>query len=320
MEAKAPKFTIVDFNKMFPDEDTCLDYVRDMVYPDGITCRKCAVVRPHSKIEGRKAYACAHCGTHVYPLAGTIFEKSSTALKSWFYAMYLMASTRSGISAKQLERELGVTYKTAWRMFRQIRELLAEDSGPLRGTVEVDETFIGGKPRYGKNDDRPRDEYGRIKRGPRPKSHPKQNIAVIGAVERGGQIRAMTVPNRRAENVLPLIAAHVMPDATVFTDDANVYRKLGKQGYQHKRINHSARVYVEGDVHTNTIEGFWSLLKNGIRGVYHSVGANYLQTYVDEYTFRYNHRRGPDTMFDAISGRVAKVRSGKLGEYAPVGE
>lgn len=117
------KFTIAKFNEMFPNEDDCLEYIKDLVYPEGITCRSCAMVRPHAKLTNRKAYSCAHCGTHVYPLAGTIFEKSSTPLKSWLYAMYLMASTRCGISAKQLERELGVTYKTAWRMFTQIPDV-----------------------------------------------------------------------------------------------------------------------------------------------------------------------------------------------------
>jgi transposase-like protein len=118
------KFTIAQFNEIFSDEDTCLALVRDMVYPDGIVCRKCGETK-HYKLANRKAYSCNACGTHVYVLAGTIVEKSSTPLKSWFYAMYLMASTRTGISAKQLERELGVTYKTAWRMFTQIRKLLA---------------------------------------------------------------------------------------------------------------------------------------------------------------------------------------------------
>ena len=138
------KFTIAQFNEIFPDEDTCLAFVIDMIYPDGIVCRKCGETR-HYKLANRKAYSCNSCGTHVYVLAGTIFEKSITPLKSWLYAMYLMGSTRTGISAKQLERELGVTYKTAWRMFTQIRKLMAEETGPLFGGVEVDETYISGK-------------------------------------------------------------------------------------------------------------------------------------------------------------------------------
>ena len=141
------KFTVHQFNQMFPDEDTCLDTVRDMLYPEGIVCRNCQDVTTHYRLKGRKAYSCQYCGSQVYPLAGTIFAKSSTPLRSWFYSMYLMASTRTGISAKQLERELGVTYKTAWRMFKEIRKLMNEDSGPLFGAVEVDETYVGGKRR-----------------------------------------------------------------------------------------------------------------------------------------------------------------------------
>src|SRR4051794_6840345 len=128
---KSAKYTINDFNRDYPDEESCLVAIVEMLYPPGIPCRTCDQVRAHAKLSNRRAWSCAHCGTHVYPLAGTIFAKSTTPLKSWFYAMFLMASTRCGISAKQLERELGVTYKTAWRMFTQIRKLMDEDGGPL---------------------------------------------------------------------------------------------------------------------------------------------------------------------------------------------
>jgi transposase len=141
------KYTIHDFNRDFPDDNACLDFMRDMIYPDGIVCRTCERVTKHHRLNGRKAYSCGCCGTHVYPLAGTIFEKSRTPLKSWFYAMHLIASTRCGISAKQLERELGVTYKTAWRMFHQIRDLMDEETAPFFGEVEMDETYIGGRRR-----------------------------------------------------------------------------------------------------------------------------------------------------------------------------
>jgi transposase len=139
------KYTIHDFNWDFPDDDACLDYMRDLLYPDGIVCRPCRVATKHHRLSKRKAYSCQDCGTHVYPLAGTIFEKSRTPLKSWFYVMFLMSVTRCGISAKQLERELGVTYKTAWRMFKRIRTLMGENVAPRFGEVEMDETYVGGK-------------------------------------------------------------------------------------------------------------------------------------------------------------------------------
>jgi transposase-like protein len=303
-----PKYTVMDFNRDFPDEDACLAHIVKEVYPDGIMCRSCGQVRPHAKLTNRKAYSCAHCGTHVYPLAGTIFEKSTTPLKSWFYAMYLMASTRCGISAKQVERELGVTYKTAWRMFTQIRKLMEEDGGPLKGTVEVDETYVGGKPRYRQ----PR-------KGPRARTDPTAKTPVVGMVERDGSVKALVVNEVSRRTVMPLVNAHIMPASSVFTDEALVYGGLEGRGYEHKRVNHSARIYVEGDVHMNTIEGFWALLKTGIVGVHHSVGDAYLQTYVNEYAFRYNHRDDTKPMFAVLSGRTNKTRHGRYGRYAPVG-
>ena len=304
------RYTIRQFNDDFPDEDTCLAYVAALVYPTfpEIHCRTCDEMRKHHRIKGRKIYSCQKCGTHVSPLAGTIFEKSRTPLKSWFYAMYLMSTTRMGISAKQLERELGVTYKTAWRMFRQIRTLMDEDGGRLSGTVEVDETFVGGKPR----NRQPR-------KGARPSSDPTAKKPVVGMVERGGDVKAWVAPNVRSATIRPLMEAHVMPASMVYTDEARQYGLVRRSGYQHRRINHSAHVYVDGDVHTNTIEGFWSLLKNGIRGAHRAVGAAYLQDYVNEYTFRYNHRRDEQPMFQTIAQRVRAVRDGQYGEYAPVG-
>ncbi len=177
------RYSIATFNAEFPDEDSCLESILALIYPDGIECRTCGVVRKHHRRTGRKQYACDYCGTLVAPLAGTIFEKSSTPLKSWFYAMYLMAQTRCGISAKQLERELGVTYKTAWRMFTQIRKLMDEDGGTLAGEVEVDETYVGGRQRAG---DSAKGEYGRKRMGMAPGSN--QKTMVIGAVARGGKV------------------------------------------------------------------------------------------------------------------------------------
>ncbi len=144
------RYTMKHFNIEFPNDAACLEYVKEHRWPNGIApCAKCKVDRKHHRVGNRTAYACDHCGNHIYPLAGTIFEKSSTPLKTWFYAMYLMGSTRCGISAKQIQRETGVTYKTAWRMFRQVRSLLSEPDLQLEGsTVEVDETYMGGVRKY----------------------------------------------------------------------------------------------------------------------------------------------------------------------------
>ena len=303
------KLTIHQFNEMFPDEDVCLETVLNMVYPDGLTCRKCQEVTKHHRLSGRKAYSCQYCGTQVYPLAGTIFEKSSTPLKSWFYAMYLMASTRTGISAKQLERELGVTYKTAWRMFKQIRSILNEDVDLGGLLVEVDETYIGGKA---KNMHKAKRERlgGRGTAGKQP---------VFGMVERKGKVITKVVPDVSRDSLLPNIREKVLPSSIVYSDEHASYDPLKSMGYQHRRVHHGAKVYVVGDVHTNTIEGFWSLVKRGISGVNHAVSAKYLQGYFDSYGFRWNHRNDDEAMYGSMANRVSKVRYGSYGAYNPIG-
>jgi transposase len=228
-------------------------------------------------------------------MKGTIFEDSATSLKLWFHAIYLMSQTRCGISAKQLERELGVTYKTAWRMFNKIRSMLADtDERPLSGTVEVDETFIGRKPRFGEVHNRQE-----------ARMWTERKAKVLGAVERGGRIHATVIPDRSAATIMPILRTKVLPASTVYTDEWKSYRGLGREGYTHERVNHSQNVYVRGDAHVNTVEGFWGLLKGGLRGVYHGVSTEHLQSYLDEFTFRYNNREAAGRgMFDAFLSRI----------------
>jgi transposase len=292
------RLTVENFHQRFPNDEACLEYLKEKRFPGGVTyCGKCEQERKHHRVTGRPAYACDYCGSMVSPMAGTIFEKSSTSLRLWFYAMYLMGSTRCGISAKQIQRETGVTYKTAWRMFKQIRSLLGDDEkmeGPK--PVEVDEMYYGGRRKGGS---------GRFLSGDRAKT------AVMGIVERStpervGRVRAMTVPNVTGKTLRGAVREYVLPKSTVFTDDAPAYHGLTRcdKEYVHHRINHSAKVYVMGDVHTNTIEGFWSLVKRGIGGVYHSVSHKYLQTYLNEYSFRYNRRDQGNLIFNSILERV----------------
>lgn len=290
------RLTVETFLQRFPDDEACLEYLKEKRYPGGITyCAKCQQDRKHHRVTGRPAYACDYCGSMISPMAGTIFEKSSTSLRLWFYAMYLMGSTRCGISAKQIQRETGVTYKTAWRMFKQIRSLLSEPDMQLEGLkIEMDEMYYGGK-RKGQS--------GRPMRGDKKKS------PVIGMVERStpektGRVKALVTPDVTTNQVLGLVREYVLPESTVFTDKYPIYDRLGARVNAHKRINHSSKVYVMGDVHTNTIEGFWSLVKRGIGGVYHSVSQKYLQTYLDEYSFRYNRRDQGNLIFTSILERV----------------
>lgn len=256
------RYTIQHFNEQFPDNDSCLDWLKDARWPGGIVpCVKCGVDRKHHRVTGRPAYACDYCGSMVSPMAGTIFEKSSTALRIWFYAMYLMSATRCGISAKQLQRETGVTYKTAWRMFKQIRTLMSEEVSLEGEAVEMDETYGGGRCR---NAGRGRKLDGNNK------------TCVVGVVERTGKGRviAMPVTDASKKTLRGIAKGYILPGSTVFTDEWPGYHGLENvNGYQRRRINHSAGVYVMGDVHTNTIERFWGLVKRGIGGVYHSVGS-----------------------------------------------
>jgi transposase-like protein len=287
------RFTIKDFNARFPDDASCLEFLKEQRYPTGlIPCGKCGKDRKHHRVTGRPAYACDYCGSMVSPMAGTIFEKSSTSLRTWFYGMYLMASTRCGISAKQLQRETGVTYKTAWRIFKQIRTLMSEDISLEGSAVEMDETYVGGKPRVG------------AKRG-RPAARDGKKTCVVGAIERGGKVVAIASTDASKKTLHGVAKEYILPDSTVYTDEWKGYNGLGNvNGYEHRRINHSAGVYVVGTTHTNTIEGFWSLIKRGIGGVYHSVSGKYLQSYLDEYSFRYNRRFANEPMFVSLLERV----------------
>jgi transposase len=280
------RYTIANFTRDFPNDDTCLEWLKNHLYPDGIFCETCGRITKHHKVATRRSYSCDYCGHHVHPTAGTVFEKSTTPLKLWFHAIFLMSSTRCGISAKQIERETGVTYKTAWRMFHQIRSLLNEDTNLLTGEVEIDETYIGGK------------KHGTRGRGAEGKT------PVIGAAQRKGKVIAKVVSDVKSSIVVPFTTRNISRKATLYTDEFPSYDHLTRFGYNHKRIEHATKVYVNGNVHTNSIEGFWSLIKRGISGVYHAVSPKYLQSYLDEYTFRYNHRKDEEAMFKAVLSQI----------------
>lgn len=293
------RMTYTEFMQLFPDNGACLDYLKARFYPDGTECPKCSKPSKFHRIKGRSAYSCQFCGHQVYPTAGTIFHKSTTSLQLWFWAIFLMSSTRCGISAKQLEREIGVTYKTAHRMFKQMRTLLLQDDELLDGEVEVDETLAGGRLRAG--------DAARGLRYVQKSNRP----TVWGAVERGGQVRAKVVKSRGTRDVEQAIYTHVLRSSMIFTDEWKGYdpNRLGSRFRGHRRIRHEDRVYVDGDIHTNTIEGFFGLLKNGVRGVYHSVSSRYLQSYLDEYAWRYNHRYDTRPMFWTILDQVQQAEA-----------
>jgi transposase len=295
------RYTMRDFDNAFPSDSACLEYIKEKRFPGGITqCVKCGVERKHHRIGNRTAYSCDYCGTHVFPLVGTIFEKSSTSLRTWFQAMYLMSSTRCGISAKQIQRETGVTYKTAWRIFRQIRSLLSDgEDMKLEGpTVEIDEMYFGGVQKFGR---------GRKLRGDTNK------IPVVAIVQRHGKVLAKVVKHANQQSLEGIVKKHVVPGAVIYTDEFGGYRRLGflrdkdgkPYGFRHRTIQHKTE-YVHGDIHTNSVEGLWSLIKRGIGGVYHSVSPKYLQTYLNEYTFRYKRRFEGNLQFKSVLERACE--------------
>jgi transposase len=291
-------YSLMEFMRNYPDDATCLDLLwRKRFAPDGhhAECPKCKRERKFHRTKTRASYTCDTCGWHLHPMKGTIFEKSTTSLHLWFYAMYLMTSTRCGVSAKALERELGVTYKTAWRMFNKIRNQLMDDQdGPLTGEVEIDETSVEGKPRQ------------HLSRAAAAKLRERSRATVVAAVERGGRIKVGVIPSRRGAPLRDQVIEWVDPEAIVYTDEWPAYNFASGYFADHSRIRHSDRIYVDGDIHTNTVEGFFGNLKTGIRGNYKKVSRRWLQGYLNEFAWRYNHRNGGRAMFEALLLRAAK--------------
>lgn len=286
-------FSLATFLRKYKDDNACLKEIFAIKYPEGVYCKTCKKITNFTRVKNRPVYQCA-CGHQISPLAGTIFEKSTTPLQYWFYAMFVVSNTRSGVSAKALQRELGVTYKTAWRMMKQIRMLMAESGGGmLEGVVEVDETYVGGKGRNRRFEWRQLDEK------------PKQIL--MGMVQRGGKVYIKHIPNTGKWTLLNQIKHHVDPKARIVTDEYPSYHSLYRHGFDHESVNHKSWEYVRGDVHTQNIENVWSHFKRGIKGVYRIVSAKYLQAYADEYAFRYNHRKEQPQMFNLLLGQVTHV-------------
>lgn len=268
-------YTIKDLKKDFPDDDTCLEYIFKMKYPNA----------KYYRVKGRKTYADSK-GNQIYPLKGTIFENSSTPLTSWFYAIFLFASSKNGVSAMELQRQLGTTYKCAWRIAKKIRELMNEGGQKLSGIVEVDETYIGGRHKA--------------------KVKFKKKTAVMGMVQRGGRVVAKVIPYRETKILLDNIQEYVERGSQIMSDEHSAYKKVHWFGYKHGYTKHGKKHYVKGKIHTNSVEGLWSIIKNGIRGSYHSISPKHLQSYLDEFSFRYNYRASDVPVFQLLLARLVK--------------
>ena len=277
------KYTISQFKKDFPNDDACLEYVFKARY-SGVKCPKCGKSK-FFRVRGRKCYTC-RCGYQIHPVSGTIFHKSDTKLTDWFFAVYLMSQSKNGVSAKEIQRHLGTTYKTAWRIAKQIKSLMKQDSEQLGGIVEIDEAFIGGKRRLGKE--------------------LKEKTPIVGVVQRGGKVKAQKTENIETHTLLGMLRKNVKLGSRVISDDTQTYKpnKIMRLGMFHDKISHSKEKYVRGDVYTNTIEGFWSQLKRSIDGTYHSLSVKHLQSYVDEASFHYNQRLSSAPAFEVLLSRL----------------
>ncbi len=280
--AKANAPTVHEFFQRFPDDDTCLDHLMKVRYGESLYCPGCGCHGKFHRLRKRPVYSCQWCGHQISPMEGTPFERTHTPLTKWFYAMYLFTTSRHGVPAKELQRQLGVTYKTAWRMAHQIRKYMGTVDGdpPLDGHVEADETYIGGRRAGGK----------------RGRGAPGKTV-VFGMVERGGDVMTRVVPNVRRATLERHIVENIEVGATVSTDELSSYAKIARFGYDHGTVNHSADQWVDGIHHTNSIEGFWSQIKRSIRGTHIHVSRKHLSKYLGEFEFRYNLRHAPETMF-----------------------
>lgn len=267
-------YAIHDFQRDFPDDDACLEYIFKKRYPDA---------KGYYRIKSRKAYVNKN-GQHLHPLKGTIFEQSSTPLWKWFYIIFLFSASKNGVSAKEIERQIRVTYKCAWRMAYQIRSVMTQDNqGKLFGIVETDETYIGGVRRT--------------------TAWAKAKSPVVGMVQRDGKLRAKVLEGKGEDQIIPFVYKNLRKGSTLYTDYAPVYNIA--KGYKRGRVKHSWREFKRGDIHTNTIEAFWGQLKRTMRGTYVFASKQHLQHYVDEAVWRWNHRK-QEHYFDALMDQISQ--------------
>lgn len=292
--SKVQALSVREFFARFPSDEACLEHVMNVRYGLRHECGKCGKEATFHKLATRPAYSCSACGHHVYPCAGTIFQDSRTSLQIWFYAIYLFVTTRHGVSGKELQRALGVTYKTAWRMGQQIRVLMDKADGEaiLRGHVEIDEAYVGGH--------RP----GKRGRGAAGKT------IVMGMKERGGRLETTVIPDVKKETLRGVVLENVEKGAIVSTDELYSYGLLTPDGYKHGAVKHGAKEWSYYDYrhdathHTNTVENFWRLFKNSIRSTHVHVSPKYMERYLSEFAFRSNRRVMGNAMFDLLIGAV----------------
>ena len=284
--------TLIDVHEMFSSDAKCRELLKRLRWPLGTECPRCKAKVVSLNTDKDLLY-CKDCDYQFTATSGTIFHDSHLPLIKWFMAVYLLCESRKGMSANQIKRMLGVSYKTAWYLCHRIRHAMKIVDAPmLDGKIEMDETFVGGRKR-----NRFRQPY-----------TPDSKQIVIGIRQRGGSLRLFHAQDVKSGTLGEYIRKNVSKDVEVFiTDEFRAYKRAAAMNMavsKHKTINHSSRVYVQGDVHTNTIESAFSLLKRGIVGTWHSISAKHLQAYLDEMTFRFDRRKSSDLWVDTLRHMV----------------
>ncbi len=289
------RYTITQFRAQFPNDDACLDYLFVSKFGEQTGCPECSVESKFSRVKGRRSYQCPVCSHQIYPTANTVFHKSTTPLTYWFYAIYLFTTTRNGVAAKELERQLGVCYKTALRMAHQIKTLMGDNSTEkLGGIVSTDEAYFGmaAKNRHIKDN---------LKVFRKP-----AKISVIGMMEKDGRVRTDLIRDhyKVGKSIGDMVKDNIDPNATLVTDGAKAYLNMDKHFNKHVIINHEKDEYVKNGYTTNNIENYWSTLKRMIKGTHIHVSREHFLKYANENSFRYMHRGQPEKMMEVILSNV----------------
>ena len=292
----------------FQDADQAREYLEALRWPSGAVCPHCSSAEEHYKLEGKATrpgvYKCSDCREQFTVTVGTLFEDSKVPLHKWLQAAYLMTSSKKSISSKQLERMLGVSYKTAWSMSRRIREAMTNSNGSLLGgnggAIEVDETYWSNT--------------GKQKKDARGYAH---KMKIVSLVERDGEKRSFHVANVTAATVRPILKAQVSEKARLMTDGASIYAKVGREFAEHGIVAHSAGEYVRGGVTTNTIESSFAILKRGLYGTFHHVSKQHLQRYATEFDFCWNYRKALGYTDMQRANAALKGIDGKRLMYRP---